>query len=112
MGVSHILYIGILTICLDYAGQDEESRPLHLWGMSQYHMRIVYGPLIAKKECRGMRYEVKESRHEREWTVQAFNPQGEGEVYVAEFSGPDAKARATEYAAWKNGQRHSLKQLL
>jgi hypothetical protein len=50
-----------------------------------------------------MRYEVKQSRHEREGTVEAFNPQGEGEVYVAEFSGPDAKARATEYAAWKNG---------
>jgi hypothetical protein len=49
-----------------------------------------------------MKYEVKHSRHEREWVVEAFNPEGDGEVYVAEFSGPDAKARATEYAAWKN----------
>lgn len=50
-----------------------------------------------------MKYEVKQSRHEREWVVAAFNPEGDGEVYVAEFSGPDAKVRATEYAAWKNG---------
>jgi hypothetical protein len=50
-----------------------------------------------------MRYEVNASHHEREWIVEAFNPEGDGEVYVAEFSGPDAKARAVEYAAWKNG---------
>lgn len=49
-----------------------------------------------------MKYEVKQSRHERDWVVEAFNPEGEGEVYVAEFSGPDAKERALEYAAWKN----------
>jgi hypothetical protein len=51
---------------------------------------------------RAMKYEVKHSRYEREWVVEAFNPKDDGEVYVAEFSGPNAKARATEYAAWKN----------
>jgi len=49
-----------------------------------------------------MNYEVKASHHEREWVVEAFNPAGYGEVYVAEFSGPGAKERAFEYAAWKN----------
>lgn len=49
-----------------------------------------------------MKYEVKPSRHGREWVVEAFVPEGDGEVYVAEFSGPDAQTRAIEYAAWKN----------
>jgi hypothetical protein len=49
-----------------------------------------------------MNYEVKQSRHGREWIVEAFNPKGNGDVYVAEFSGPEAKERAAEYAAWKN----------
>jgi hypothetical protein len=49
-----------------------------------------------------MKYEVQHSRHESEWVVEAFNPQGEEAVYAAEFSGPDAQAHATEYAAWKN----------
>ena len=49
-----------------------------------------------------MKYEVKPSRHQQEWVVEAFNPEGDGEVYVAEFSGPNARERATEYAAWKN----------
>ena len=51
-----------------------------------------------------MKYEVKQSRFEREWVVEAFNADGDGEVYVAAFSGPEAKARAVEYASWKNNQ--------
>ncbi len=51
-----------------------------------------------------MKYEVKPSRFEREWVVEAFNEDGDGELYVTAFSGPEAKTRACEYAAWKNHQ--------
>jgi len=48
-----------------------------------------------------MQYEMKASRFEGEWVVEAINEKGDGEIYIAAFSGPDAKARAAEYAAWK-----------
>ena len=48
-----------------------------------------------------MQYEMKASRFEGEWVVEAINEEAEGEVYVAIFAGPEAKARAAEYAAWK-----------
>jgi hypothetical protein len=35
-----------------------------------------------------------------EWLVQAIEP-GEGRIFTATFSGPDAEARAMEYAAAK-----------
>lgn len=38
-----------------------------------------------------------------DWRVEAINFAGEGECYVAIFSGPLAEERAREYAAWKNG---------
>jgi hypothetical protein len=37
-----------------------------------------------------------------EWRVEAINHAGDGEVYVALFSGPMAQERALEYAEWKN----------
>jgi hypothetical protein len=37
-----------------------------------------------------------------DYRVEAINSEGDGEVYTAIFVGPDAKARAEEYAAWKN----------
>lgn len=50
-----------------------------------------------------MRYEVLQSHGvQGEWRVEATNHEGDGEVYVTLFSGPDACARAEEYAAWKN----------
>ena len=50
-----------------------------------------------------MRYETIESRDvPGEWRVEAINFDADGEVYVAIFSGPSAKLRAKEYAAWKN----------
>ncbi len=50
-----------------------------------------------------MEYEVIESKHvPGEWIVEAINYDGEGEVYSAIFSGPDAKVRAEEYASWKS----------
>lgn len=36
-----------------------------------------------------------------DWIVEAINPEGEGEIFTAIFSGPNAKARAEEYANWK-----------
>ena len=50
-----------------------------------------------------MHYEVAQSRGvQDEWRVEAINHEGDGEIYVALFSGPDAKLRAYKYAAWKN----------
>lgn len=43
------------------------------------------------------------------WRVEAINEQGDGEVFVTIFSGPDAQARAREYAEWKNGSRELAK---
>jgi hypothetical protein len=37
-----------------------------------------------------------------DWRVEAINHDGDGEVYVAIFSGPDAQARAEANAAWKS----------
>lgn len=51
-----------------------------------------------------MNYEAKQSRFEREWIVEAINSEGDGEIYVTAFSGPEAEARALEYASWKNNQ--------
>ena len=49
-----------------------------------------------------MNYEAVESKpYPDEWRVEAID--SEGRVFVAIFSGPAAKERANEYAAWKNG---------
>ena len=49
-----------------------------------------------------MDWEVIEDRqHPGHWRVEAINHEGDGEVYVAIFSGPGARERAEEYAAWK-----------
>jgi len=50
-----------------------------------------------------MEYEVVESRiAKNEWRVEAIDHERDGAVYVALFSGPEARERAAEYAAWKN----------
>jgi hypothetical protein len=36
------------------------------------------------------------------WRVEAINFNGDGEVYVAIFAGPDSRERASEYAEWKS----------
>jgi hypothetical protein len=52
-----------------------------------------------------MRYEVVKSRETPDvWHVEATNEDGDGEMYVAVFSGPGAEARAVEYAEFKNSQ--------
>jgi hypothetical protein len=52
-----------------------------------------------------VRYQVELSRGTQdEWRVEAINHEGDGEIYVAIFSGPDAKRRAEGYAAWKDAK--------
>lgn len=45
---------------------------------------------------------VADSLNAGEYRVEAIDHDSDGEVYVAIFSGPDAKVRAEEYARWKN----------
>ena len=53
----------------------------------------------------GLVYEAVESKTEANaWRAEAIDNEGDGAAYVAIFAGPDAKARAEEYAVWKNGQ--------
>ena len=50
-----------------------------------------------------MKYEVEESEHSRgAFAVTAIKR--DGEIVSALFSGPEAKERAEEYAAWKNSE--------
>jgi hypothetical protein len=50
-----------------------------------------------------MKYEVQESEETRgACSVTAIGR--EGEIYSTLFSGPKAKERAEEYAAWKNSE--------
>ena len=49
-----------------------------------------------------MRCEVIEDRVAPwHWRVEAIDHEGDGEVRVAIFSGPEAQERAQEYAEWK-----------
>ena len=53
-----------------------------------------------------MNHEVAQSKGQQdEWRVEAID--SEGRVFVAIFSGPAAKERATEYATWKNSLREA-----
>jgi len=50
-------------------------------------------------------YEVVESKlYSGHWHAEAIDEQGQ--VFVAVFSGPQAKELAAEYADWKNGVLH------
>ena len=65
-----------------------------------------------------MIYEVVEDRHSPGmWRVEAvdYGPplgDGEGEIYVAIFSGPNAEGRAREYAIWKREKDKASRALL
>jgi hypothetical protein len=48
----------------------------------------------------------EDKRNPGDWRVEAIDFDDEGKVYVAIFSGPDAQARAEEYAELKNSVRH------
>lgn len=50
-----------------------------------------------------MNYEALECElHPGEWVVEAFDMDGDGDCYMARFSGPQSEQRAREYAEWKN----------
>jgi hypothetical protein len=50
-----------------------------------------------------LHYEMtKDSLNAGDYRVEAIDHERDGEVYVTIFSGPDAEARAEEYARWKN----------
>lgn len=52
-----------------------------------------------------MKYEVQRSEENRgDYLVSAVDHENKGEIYLALFSGPKAKDRAEEYAAWKNSE--------
>ena len=46
-----------------------------------------------------MQYRMKASLFRGEWIVEAVE-ETSGEMYIAAFSGPNAKERAAQYAAW------------
>jgi hypothetical protein len=59
---------------------------------------------VQVKTDRKLTWEASRSRDavgDDEWRVEAIDYESEGEVYVAIFSGSEAKERAEEYAAWK-----------
>ena len=50
-----------------------------------------------------MNYEVIADKLTQDtFRAEAINHTGEGECYIAIFSGPDSESRAREYAKWKN----------
>ncbi len=60
---------------------------------------------MAQAQTEQLTYEAQESRGSvanDEWVVEAIDHAGDGEIYVALFSGRLARERAEEYAAWKN----------
>lgn len=50
----------------------------------------------------------EDKRNPGDWRVEAIDFENEGAVYVAIFSGPDARERAEEYAAWQNAEDRRL----
>jgi hypothetical protein len=54
-------------------------------------------------DASSLHYEVVPDRLQLgDYRVEAINKDGDGEVFIAIFVGPDAQARAEEYAEWKN----------
>lgn len=71
--------------------------------------REIAGAPTSKNLCRvyteGMKYEVlKSQENPGAYLAVASNKASQEETYLALFSGPEAKKRAEEYAAWKNSQ--------
>jgi hypothetical protein len=53
-----------------------------------------------------MQYEIEESSAQAgSYIVVAVNDASHGEKLITQFSGPDAKRRAEEYAKWKNSEQ-------
>jgi hypothetical protein len=75
--------------------------------ISEWNVRYALVMLLAGEG--GMHYELVQDRSVLDtWRVEAVNDEGDGEVYVATFSGPNARERAEEYAHWKNGSRDEV----
>jgi hypothetical protein len=70
----------------------------------------IWADRLLSKYLEGMMlHEVIEDRNERDtWRVEAIHAEGDGEVFVAIFSGPDAENCAREYASWKNSASREL----
>lgn len=49
-----------------------------------------------------MKYVIKPSLFENEWIVKIYDDDGDGDLYVATFSGRRAITRAFEYASWQH----------
>lgn len=50
-----------------------------------------------------MVYEAfEDQRFAPDWRVEATDDEGDGDVFVTLFSGPQARERAEDYAAWMN----------
>jgi len=54
----------------------------------------------------------EDKNNPNDWRVEANDYENEGAVYVAIFSGPDAKERAKEYAGIKNAQEVRISQIM
>lgn len=53
-----------------------------------------------------MKYEIEKSTEQGgSYIVVAVNESAQGEKLITQFSGPDAKRRAEEYAKWKNDEQ-------
>lgn len=58
---------------------------------------------------KSLRYETIEDKLQPgDYRVEAINAEGDGEVYIAIFVGPEAATRANEYMTWKNRDHRSL----
>lgn len=57
---------------------------------------------ISMATATALEYEVAQDRNNpAAWRVEAIDYDGDGAIYVAVFTGPEAKQRAEEYAAFK-----------
>jgi len=50
---------------------------------------------------------TQDSLQPGDFRVEAIDADRDGEVYIAIFVGPDAQARAEEYADWKNSSANT-----
>ncbi len=66
-------------------------------------MLLVRGLISNERARTKMTYEAFQDKMSPfDWRVEATNEEGDGEVYVAIFTGPNARSRAEEYAEWKD----------
>lgn len=60
-------------------------------------------------QTKSLHYETIEDKLQSgDYRVEAIDAERDGDVYIAIFVGPDAEARANEYASWKNRDSRSF----